>query len=299
MEQRPSTEAPRTGVRDDTSQRRIGDPQLTLEMLEEALPRFRQASDLTGLIRVHEEASAVAASSERSTRKRAQRVAKSADATIQELRRSGAETDEERDAREAREAREARWQIRETEAKLLELMVLSLKLLLVDDSDSPDAFTAFRPLASLDDDGDLRVAVTGVFESRSPLLVNGFDRSRRIFAEIGTESLQSERREIEQLLKSSAVGLLTNGADVRGLTANTVPLVAYSLFRGNLPVSPAAASPATVEKINELLLGAADELSEAPADTRLLLISLLRLALLLGEAQEYADGLSLTSLALS
>ena len=122
--------------------------------------------------------------------------------------------------------------------------------------------------------------------------------SRRIFAEVGTEALLDERQEIERLLKSSAVELMTDGADVRGLAANAVPLVAYSLFRGNLPVSSDAASSATVEKINNLLLGLADELSEEPRDTRLLLISLFRLTLLLGEAQEYADKLSLTTLSL-
>jgi hypothetical protein len=298
MEQLPSPEAAGTAVRDETSQRLIGDPQRTLEMLEEALPRFRQASDLGGLMRVREQALAIAGDSERGVRKRAQRVAKRADAGIQELRRSGAETDEEREAREAREEREARWQAREAEGRLLELMLVSLRLLLVDDTGSPDAVTAFRSLASLEDDGDLRDVVAGVFESRSPLLVSGFDRSRRIFAEIGTGTLLGERQEIERLLKFSAVELLTNGADVRGLRTNTIPLVAYSLFRGNLPVAPEAASPATVEKINNLLLGVADELGEASTDARLLVVSLFRLAVLLGEAQEYAEKLSLTSLSM-
>jgi hypothetical protein len=135
-----------------------------------------------------------------------------------------------------------------------------------------------------------------VFESRSALLVDGFDRSRHIFADVGTEALLDERREIERILKASAVELMTGGADVRGLATNTVPLVAYSLFHGNLPVSSGAASSATIEKINDLLLGIADELSEAPTETRLLLISLFRLVLLLGEAQVYAEKLALVSL---
>ncbi len=279
---------------------RLDDPE-SLKMLEEAVPRLRQASDLSGLMRVRGDALAVADAevSERGLRKRAQRVAKRADEAIEELRRSGAETDEERAAREARELREARWQIRETEARLSELMVRSLQLLLNNGSRSPDAVNAFRSFAALDDDGDLRVVLADVFESRSSLLVSGFDRSRRIFAEVGTEALLDERQEIERLLKSSAVELMTDGADVRGLAANAVPLVAYSLFRGNLPVSADAASSATVEKINNLLLGLADELSEEPRDTRLLLISLFRLTLLLGEAQEYAGKLSLTSLPVS
>ena len=249
-----------SAVDDAASGPRLDDPQ-NLKLLEVAVPRLREASDLAGLMRLRGDALAVADAEafERGLRKRAQRVAKRADEAIEELRRSGAETDEERAAREARELREARWQIRETEARLSELMVRSLQLLLNNGSRSPDAVNAFRSLAALDDDGDLRVVLADVFESRSALLVNGFDRSRRIFAEVGTEALLDERQEIERLLKSSAVELMTDGADVRGLAANAVPSSRIRSFCGNLPVSSDAASSATLEKINNLLLGLADE----------------------------------------
>ena len=158
--------------------------------------------------------------------------------------------------------------MRQTEGKLRERSELSLKFLLRDGSESTDAVTVFRTLGSLDGDGDLPVELDEAFQSRSPLIVGVFDRSRRIFAQVGADALSKEQLEIQRLLKSIAVELMTEGADVRGLISDAVPLVAYSLFHGSLPVSPDAGSPATVEQINNLLLGIADDLSIAPTDER-------------------------------
>ena len=268
-------------------------------MLESEARRLRRAADLAGLIRVQANALAVAEESTGRIRKRAQRAAMKANAGIDHLRRSGIETEEERKAREAREAREASWKAQQDGAKMLERFVAFLQLQWNDGREPPESLAVFQSFVRAQSDGRLQVDIAEPFKLWSLRIIAFYDRSRGIFADVGTQTLRNEQRTIERILKSVAVALMTSGAEVRGLTTDAVPLVAYSLFNGKLPVPPDADTPLTAERVNNLLLSAADEVAAMPVDARHLFLGLLELAVLIGEAQVYAEHLSLTSLSLS
>ena len=229
-------------------------------------------------------------------RRKAERIAQKASGAAGELRRSGIETPEERRDREARESRQAEWEARESRARLSERLVSLLHLLLSDGKPPAESVAVLRGLAMADADGYLRIEIPAIFASSSPLLVEGYEKSRRIFAEVATRALQKEWQSIEQALKTVAVDLMSAGAEVRGLKADVVPLVAYSLFSGHLPDPPDASFSVAAQQVDNLLLSIADDVATMPTHDRPLFIGLFRLAVLIGEAQAYTEKLSMTAL---
>ena len=271
------------------------DPREMLKTLEASVLRFRDAADLAGLWLVQTEAKALAERSNGRARRKAVRIAQKASVVTDELRRHGFETGEERAAREVREARQAMREAREIGSTLLERLVTLLHLLL-NGSQIAGGVAVLRGLAVTDGGGYLRIEIPQDLASSSPLLIGGYAGSREIFAEVSAKALEKERRTFERTLKKVAVNLMGAGAEVRGLTADAVPLVAYSLFSGELPGPVDAALSDAAEKVDNLLLSIADDVSAMPVARRPLFIGLFRLAVLLGEAQAYAEKLALTSL---
>jgi hypothetical protein len=283
------------------------DQRATLRALEESLASLRKEGNLDGLAQLHAVADALADTTTGRLSRSAERVAEKASAAVTSLRRKGAETGEERRTREAREAHQASERAREVRTKLLERSTSFLQLALnngvpaTDDAGGTpsDGVAVFRRLAIADGDGHLRIEIGQFFDSWSRLLVESYERSCALFANVSTGVPTDQRRDVECALKAIAVDLMATGADVRGLTSDAIPLLAYAVFNERLPISPSTTSFDTAEQINNLLLSVADEVSAIPIRTRPILIGLFRLSVLLGEAQAYADQLSLTSLALS
>lgn len=273
------------------------DEESAIELLGEEVSRYRKQSDLSGLIRVQMAADTVARSSDGRKRKKATRVAERAGEAIRELRRAGVETSEELEARQVREALEARTRSSEERRKLLQRSASSLEFLLSDRSETAAASAVFQPLAP-QRGSEPSPALAEAFGEWSSLMLDGFHRSRLIFADVATQGLLRDRQEVVRVLKSTAVELMTNGADVRGVAVDAVPLITYGLFRSLLPVAAEAFSSATVEGVNDLLLSAANPAGEISGDRRPLFLGLFRLSILLGEAQAYSDKLSLGSLSL-
>ena len=105
-------------------------------------------------------------------------------------------------------------------------------------------------------------------------------------------------QQIEAELRSTATELISAGADPRGLTTDAVPLIAYSLIIGTMPTAIDPASAEATDKFNLLLLGMPDDVSSIPTEQRRLFVELLKLAVVLGEAQAFAKQLSLNRLSL-
>lgn len=273
----------------------VADEKTALRRLEDAVSDLRAASDVAGLGRVRTEALALADVNDGRMRRKAGRVAEKAAAAERELRRNGVEGPEEREARVTREARDAHWKEQEAKMKLSGRITTVLHLLF-NDGNAAASLSVLRQLTTADGEGNVRVELPLVFDSWAPLLVDGYDKSHRIFSQIDDSALRARRGEIERLLKSIAVELLASGAELRGLTTDAVPLVAYALFTDRLPVPPETVGVEAAEKVDDLLLGIADDISGMSVGSRRLFIGLFRVSVLMGEAQGYAERLTLTSL---
>ncbi len=105
-------------------------------------------------------------------------------------------------------------------------------------------------------------------------------------------------QQIEAELRSTATDLISAGADPRGLTADAVPLIAYSLLIETLPTAIDPDSTEAADKFNILLLGMSEDVASIPSEQRRLFMEALKLAVVLGEAQAFADQLSLNRLSL-
>lgn len=270
-----------------------------VKLLSDSVAELRESGDVMGLVRVQGLALALADASGGRTRRRSLRVANKASSAAADLRKNGVETPEEREAREARELREARWGARDAKNRLSERFVALLHMILSDDSQPLEGIDVFRQLQVADDEGYVRVEIPDVFESWAPVLVDGYQQTERFYMDDDPGELRRQRETIERHLKSVAVGLMAAGAEVRGLTEDVVPLIAYAIFTQRLPVLPAAETAAAVEKVDDLLLRMADDVSAMPAKTRPLFVGLFRLAMLLGEAQAYSEQLSLRAFSFS
>jgi hypothetical protein len=267
-----------------------------LKTLEIELDRSREESDLPALLDVEAAARLLAPSLGGRSRRKAERLGGKAHDAIEQLRRSGAETPEERSRREAREAREAMWVERQAGELLCERSAEVLQLLLHDGREPAEALGELQPLTAADAGGSVRVEIDGAFEPWSQLLVAGFERSRDIYGEVTPVVSVDESREVQRLMKTLAVELMATGADVRGLAADVVPLIAYALFSGILSLA-LEASPAEMEDtVNDLMLATAPEVGEMTVEARPLFVALFRLAVLIGEAETYVDRLALTPL---
>lgn len=194
------------------------------------------------------------------------------------------------------EASETTMKANTEKSQLSERLVALLHLLLNDGSDT-ESMRPFRNLISAGHDGYLRIEKPQEFEAWAPVLVESYDQSHRIFSGLNASTLQGARRDIEQSLKAVAADLITLGAEVRGLSTDAVPLIAYALFTERLPVPTEATSAATTEKVNDMILRLADSISAMNTDVRPLFVGFFRLAVLLGEAQSYSEHLGLRGIA--
>jgi len=289
----PTTYGPKAGNDQATSSHD------TLKRLAKSITELRRSSDVDGLRRVQVEAEGLARDSKGRVRRKAERLSRRARSAIDVLRPNGGETPEERAAREIREFREASWKTRQMGVELTGRILSTLRLLLGDDNLESEAATSFTLLTRLDDEERLRIEIPESFKTWLPSIIDGYTRSLSVFSSAGTESLKNERRVVERALKSVAVDLMTHGTEVRGLQEDAVPLVAYALFNGIVPAVPGVDHADTDEQVNDLLLGVADEVAQMLPEDRRVFISLFRLSVLLGEAQAYADHLSLAALSVS
>ena len=155
-------------------------------------------------------------------------------------------------------------------------------------------------LAVRDERGVLHVGFPEFVDSWRHLLIEGYERGRILSGGIVLGVLKNQhRRQIRRELKVIAVELMGGGADVRGLTADAVPVVAYALLVNALPTSVEPGSPEAIERVNDLLLSAADDIPDLPAsELSPVFMDLFRLAVVLGEAQRYASQLSIVGLSL-
>lgn len=266
-----------------------------VERLGRSMSDMIQASDLEGLLRVQAEAEAILAESRGRTRRRAKRIASEASWAIHELRRNGGETELERSRRRERVTRESGWLRVEAEAKLMGRLTALLHLLLYEGAPVASDIEQLNRLATIDAEGFLQIEIPDAVRLRSGLLLNGFEQSCRIFANAAS---RGKMPRVEQTLKSVAVDLVSDGAAVRGLSDDAVPLVAYGLFMGKMPFAIKSADE-VAGKLDDLILSVADEISGIPVDVRAIFTQLFRLALLLGEAQTYAELHAVTTLPLA
>ena len=274
----------------------------TVKRLERLLDELKGGSDIDGLMLLQAQAGKVATVAEGRTRRRAERVADKASETAETLRRTAGETEEQRGERRLREAQEALLQSARAKEKLLERLASLLHLVLYEQSPVAAEFASLRSVGVTDADGFLRIEIPEFVTSRSQLLVDGFDQSSRIFATVASSAKEARNergvKTGERVLKQTAVGLVSSGAELRGLGVDCVPLVAYAFLVGAIP-SAVDASDEVLDKVDDLVLGSSDEISNIPASGRPTFISMLRLAILLGEADAYAVRNRLTSLTFS
>jgi hypothetical protein len=257
----------------------------TVKRLERLLPGLRRAADLEGLAQVKAQADRVAAVSGGRTRRRAERLAEKALTAASQVRAAGGESAEERAERVASEAREVRLSAERATTALLGRLGALLHLLLYERSPVAPSFAGLASMAATDGDGFMRVVIPEFIRARSPVLVDGFDRGREIFEHNGQKVRSAE---VERALKTTAVGLVSSGAELRGLSTDAVPLVAYAFVVGALP-SAVDSSDEAARRVDDLVLSASDEISTLPGEARPVFITLLRLSTLLGEADAYAE----------
>jgi hypothetical protein len=159
--------------------------------------------------------------------------------------------------------------------------------------------SALQALHAESDDQEPRLALQDTIERWSDILVDGYGRGRAFRGSLILGVFRSRhRRQITRELKRTAVELMSGGAEVGGVVADPVPLVAYALLIESLPVSVEPASPEGVERINNLLLETNRAFHDLPEETAPLLADVFVLAVILGEAERYTDQLGLLGLRL-
>ncbi len=273
----------------DEIKRRLGS-------LKTSIATSQKNRDLEGLLLLRGDAQTIAASTSGRTNRSARKITDRADAAIEALRRDGVETETERIAREEQAAREERQRAREESARLIRRLACLVQLMLYDGSEDGNGFLALQSFE-----------ITGESSFPAPAeslkviepwwwITGAYEQSRLIFAGRGGATLRRNARELEQTLKSTAVELIMAGAEVRDLSTDVVPLLAYSLFIGRVQPASGATAGETAETVDELLLGMAEDVASLPRDVRPALVGLLRLAILLGEAQAFADDAGLRTL---
>ncbi len=174
-----------------------------------------------------------------------------------------------------------------------------LDLLLDPGQPAPKGAATLRALARTDGTTAAPIELPTLVRSWLPLLVRGYEEGVRLSAAVPLGVVKHRHeQQIEAELRSTATELISAGADPRGLTADAVPLIAYSLLIETLPTAIDADSAEAADKFNILLLGMPEDVASIPSEQRRLFIELLKLALMLGEAQAFADQLSLNRLSL-
>ena len=218
---------------------------------------------------------------------------------IEYLRQNGVETDEERATREARALREARWKDREAGAELHERLTLLLELLLNDGNESTKSITAVHTLSGMSSDGRVKIDITEPLASGLPLILAGYEGSRRLFADVATQTPYDERQAVHSILKSVAVELMTDGADIRGLDHRYGPTHRVLTLQRQAPSLTRQLLAGGVGWCQRPGVGSGRRGSHAARGNAPCLHHALPARGADGEAQAYADHLSLTSLSVS
>jgi hypothetical protein len=267
----------------------------SVKNLQRTVSELTSVSDLDGLFRLREEALLLSTLSRGRASRRAKRVADKASSAIREIREEGGETELERATRLSREMRESLRSEEKSEAELLERFLAILHLMLFEGSPVAADVGELTSLKSTNSEGFLQIEIPELVRSRCAVFVDGYEQGRRLF--MGNAPRQNNPRlVVVGTLKALAVELLSAGAEVKDLGRDAVPLVAYGLFVERLPLE--FESPVSLaEQIDDLILGVSTELTGIPTNVRPTFISFFRLALLLGEAQVFAERHSVTRLA--
>jgi hypothetical protein len=173
-----------------------------------------------------------------------------------------------------------------------------LTILARDDAPEGIAPAALRELVVREDSGVVHVALPAAVGSYWSLLLAGYDRARVLPGKLVFGVLRRQhQRQIRRELKQIAVDSLSSGTDVRALTMDAVPAVAYALLIGRLPTSIEDGSPEAVERVNDLFLSVShDSAALPPAASSPVFLDLFKLAVALGEAERYAAQLALVGL---
>jgi hypothetical protein len=253
--------------------------------LDQTMSELKKGSDLEGLLRLEALALAISDRSTGSTRKKALRLANKTSGAVNQLRQLGIETAVEQADRTKREARENELRAEVAATTLLERLDALLHLLLFEGSALSADLASLEMLATRDRDGFLQIGIPASLTSRGDVLVGGFEQSYALFvAAAARETNPMLWRE----LKSLAVELVSRGAEVRDLTEDPVPLVAYALFDGQLSFD-VESHDVVADRLDDIVLSFAGESAELPPGERAAFVTLFRLALLLGEAQACAE----------
>ena len=158
-----------------------------------------------------------------------------------------------------------------------------------------------RELVLRGDGNAVRVEVPREVRRWSPSLLDGYEQSAVLPGKLilGVLRNQHRRHQIKRELKQLAVDAMSAGADVRDLTRDAVPVIAYALLLERLPTTVVPGSAEAWEQVNDLLLQVSSESADpAGVEASPLFVDLFKLSVTLGEAQRYANQLSLTTLQL-
>ena len=188
--------------------------------------------------------------------------------------------------------------LRPTDSRRLDVRLESLLLLLRRSPDgsvsSSEALAAFVVTGR---NGDEAFDFQGPYGQWRHLLERGYERAYRIYGELTRTPLGAVQVQIERQVKTVAVELITAGAQVRGLSGDAVPLIAFCLLHREIPIGmDTGDSPVSQDRMNDAVIAIADDIAAMPEATRGPFIDLYRLAVLLGVAQRYAEEVSLTAL---
>jgi hypothetical protein len=185
------------------------------------------------------------------------------------------------------------------EVQLSSRLLRLLDLLLDPGQPAPKRAATLRTLARADSTTAAPIELPTLVRSWLPLLLRGYEEGVRLSEAVPLGVVKHRHeQQIEAELRNTAAELISTGADPRGLTADAVPLIAYSLLIETLPTTIDAGSTEAADKFNILLLGMPEAVASIPTEQRRLFIELLKLAVVLGEAQAFADQLSLNRLSL-
>jgi hypothetical protein len=259
----------------------------TVNRMNDSVAELRKVSDLEGLLRLQAEALAISTKVNGRARRKARRIANKASGAVNEILDNGGETRLERADRDARGTREPAEPAR-TEGSTLDLLgrsVSLLHLLLFDGSEVTEEVGALQQLATRDEHGFLLIEIPADIRVNAAALVRGYEQSRQIYR---AAAYRRSKVDPERILKMLAVDLVAQGAEVRNLKRDSVPLVAYGIFVGKIS-SDLKTSISIPDKMDDILLGISNEAARVPPSSRPLFIDMLRLAMLLGEAQAYAE----------
>jgi hypothetical protein len=262
----------------------------TVKRLNASVSELKKASDLDGLLRLQAEALAVSAKTDGRVHRKAKRIANKASGAVNDILDRGGETRLGRDERMARAAREVREPPAPKPPEIGTLEVLTrilnlLHLVLFEGSPIAEEMGLLQGLALFDADGFLKIEFPDPVRAQASTFVKGFEQSRKVFK---SASYRRDKTDVERALKVLALELISQGAEVRHVGRDSVPLVAYGLFVGR--ITSDVKSPTLVsDKIDDVTLSVSNDVASVPPAVRPLFIEVFRLSLLMGEAQAYAD----------